>query len=96
MLWKEQSSEEKGGDCCDLLINRVRIGLIEREIFEHKVKGGAQVSHFEFWGSSIPGRRERPAQRWEPGRQGDWSRARQEGCCVSFPAAVTKCLRLGD
>ena len=96
MLWKKQSSEGKGGDCCNLLINRVRIGLIEREIFEHKVKGGAQVSHLEFWGLSIPGRRERPAQRWEPGRQGDWSRTRRDGCCVSFRAVVTKYHRVGD
>ena len=53
MLWKKQSSEGKGGDCCNLLINRVRIGLIEREIFEHKVKGGAQVLRLAIWSSGV-------------------------------------------
>lgn len=50
MLWKKQSSEGKGGwDCCDLLITGSDRPHRE-EIFEYKVKGGAQVSHLEFLG----------------------------------------------
>lgn len=45
----------KDGGCCSL--NRgVRIGLIERVLFEQKIKDGAQVSHSEFWGLSFPDR----------------------------------------
>ena len=66
-------------------------------VFEQKVKGGAQVSRLEFWGLSIPGREEKPAQRWEQGRQHSWSGTIEgKGGVLVSGAAVAKYHRLGD